>query len=182
VRPVVALLVLLAALVAAPVGAQDERKRTKRTLDRVSAAFAEGEAMGFQLVFEELETAHDLDINTIVESMREKEGAEGRAVVITTASYERDGKRHRFVFGMLDGALRLFDLQVKKGDDWEAVPQDVFWFQINDDPPPPDLLPDGDVVLTARGWCNEGRGSTVRPRAVVVLRSYHSADGRPPAY
>lgn len=175
-------LLLLALVAVGPAPAQDEKRPAKKVLDRVAAAFVEGEPMGFQLLFEELDTAHDLDVNTTVGSVREKEAPEGRALVIATTSYERDGRRYRFVFGLVDGGIRLFDLQVKSGEEWDAVPQDVFWFAVADDPPPPDLLPEGEVLLTARGWCSKGRGGTERARAVVVLRSYHSAEGRPPEY
>lgn len=175
-RAVTACLVALA-LVALRAPAQD-----RSIMDRLVALFTRERAIGFQLLFESLETDRDLDVNTTVAEVKEVRDPSGRHLVVATNSYEREGVAHRFLFVIRDGDLVLIDLQRRKGDEWERVPPDVFSFVPLEDPPPPDFLSDEDVVLTARGHCTPSRGATERRRAVVALRSFTSPTGRPPAY
>lgn len=151
-------------------------------MDRLVALFTRDRPIGFQLVFETLETDHDLDINTTVAEAREVRDASGRHLAVFTSSYEHQGLAHRFMFVIRDGDLVLVHLQRKKGDGWEQVAPDVFSFVAADDPPPPDFLGTEDVVLMVRGHCTAARGATERRRAVIALRSFTSPEGRPPAY
>jgi hypothetical protein len=177
----VVLSILALALVSLPAPAQERRS----VMDRVIALFTRDRAIGFQLVFESLETANDLDVNTTVAEVREVRDASGRHLAVFTSSYQREGLAHRFMFVIRDGELIAVDLQrkSKKDDDgWELVEPTVFSFSPFDDPPPPDFLGVDDVVLIARGHCTPSRGATERKRATIALRSFASAEGRPPAY
>jgi hypothetical protein len=175
-RAIASCLVALA-LVTLPAPAQE-----RSVMDRVVALFTRDRPIGFQLLFETLETDHDLDVNTTVAEVKEVRDPSGRHLVLFTSSYEREGVPHRFMFVIRDGDLVLIDVQRRKGDAWEQVPASVFSFVPIEDPPPPDFLGDEDVVLTARGHCTPSRGATERRRAVVALRSFTSPTGRPPAY
>lgn len=177
-RAVTPCLVALAlALATLPSPAQE-----RSVMDRLVALFTRERAIGFQLLFESLETDHDLDVNTTVAEVKEVRDSSGRHLVVVTSSYEREGVAHRFLFVIRDGDLVVLDLQRRKGEEWERVPPDVFSFVPLEDPPPPDFLGDEDVVLTARGHCTPSRGATERRRAVVALRSFTAPTGRPPAY
>ena len=173
---------IAASLLALTLASLPAPAQERSLMDRVVALFTRDRAIGFQVVFETLETDHDLDLNTTVADVREVRDASGRHLVVLTSSYERDGVQHRFGFLIRDSELVGVELQRKKGDTWDEVPPDVFSFLAVDDPPPPDFLGTEDVVLTVRGHCTASRGAKERKRAVVALRSFASADGRPPAY
>lgn len=168
------------ALLVSPVGAQ--QPPPPGLMDRVAKRFKPGRPMSFVLMFESLETAHDLDVNTTIADAREKKDEKGRSLLLATESYTVRGVRHRFVFVIREGLLALFDLQRQAGDEWDSVPQDEFWFQMLEEKPPTDFLESGEAVLYARGACNQGRGSATRARATVALRSFHAEAGGPPRY
>ncbi|MCO5165011.1 MAG: hypothetical protein M9894_01420 [Planctomycetes bacterium] len=176
-RPLLALALLLAA---APVPAQEPA--APGVLERLAELLRPGRPIGFQVVFEALETDDDVDFNTTVAEARRIDDAKGRHLVVATASYEHDGQPHRFAFLIREGELALVELQRRRGEAWERVAPDVFSFAPGDDGTTPDLLGQHEAVLVVRGHCTPRRGATMRKRAVVALRTFHSAEGRPLAY
>lgn len=155
----------------------------RSVMDRLAALFVQGRPIGFQVVFQTLETTHDLDVNTTVAEVKEvDDAARGRHLAVFTASYSREGIDHRFAFLIRDGELVHVELQRRVSERWERAPAEDFSFQTNEDPPPPDFLGDGDAVLVASGYCTPSRGATTRRSAVIALRSFHTADGKPPSY
>lgn len=177
-RPPLLALALLALLaLASPAPAQ--QRGAGAVMDRLAALFRPGRAIGFQLVFETLDTKDDVDFNTTVAEARRVDDARGRNLVVSTASYVRGGEALRFSFLIREGELLLVELQRRKDDGaWERVPPDAFSFLPGDDGASPDFLGEGEAVLVTRGLCTPGRGAAGRRRAVVVLRTFHTAAGR----
>lgn len=174
-----ALLTLPLALAATrPVSADDPPS----VMDRLTRLFVPGRPIGFQVVLEQVGADQDVDVNTTVAEVKELDDPAGRQLTVFTASYEREGSSHRFVFVIRDGELTKVELQVRAGDRWERAPPEVFSFQSGEDPPPPDFLGEGDAVLILRGFVTPRRGATTRAAAVIALRSFHTAEGEPPAW
>ncbi len=151
-------------------------------MERLRRLFTAGRPIGFQVLFETPDTADDVDVNTTVAEVTEPNDPAARDLGVVTTSYRRDGVEHRFHFVIRDGELVQVELQRRAEDRWERAPPEVFFFKTNEDPPPPDLLGDGDAVLVARGFCLPGRGAPSVRSAVIVLRSFHTAAGQPPAW
>lgn len=171
VRPLVAVVALAFGLAApapaTPVGGP---------MDRIAELFTRGRAVNVQLAFDSDHADHDWCMNTTVARIVDERDERGeRAIAITTAEWSVNGMAHTFTAHVREGKLAGFELSTSVDGVWKTAPAGAFRFDVTEQ-----VLPSfdeqGEAVLAAWGLCNEGRGSTKRSRATVVLRSFGVAD------
>lgn len=146
-------------------------------LQEVAALLAPGRPTSLQLVFDEDASTHDLCMNTLVAESQVASTPPGRTeLVLCSASYLREGVEHRFRVRVSARGLEAVELQERRADAWLPALSTAFSFE--PDPSGRAVEDDGEGALAFSAWgtCNRGRGSSVRGRALFVVRTYHVQD------
>ena len=99
-----------------------------------------------------------------------------RVIKITTSEWVVNGTKHAFTATVREGKLDHFELRDEsEGGAWTPAPAAAFRFDLTEKVAP-SFDEEDQVVLSAWGLCNEGRGSTSRLRATIVVRSFTVVD------
>jgi hypothetical protein len=150
------------------------------SVEELQRAFSRGRAISIEVRYDS-DAATPLRFNTTVDVATCDQDGDGPFHMIMTSNYLHAGVEHYFCIRLRDGGvIDYLDLIYWNGSEWEAVPEDVFWFDVG--PESSCVAESGALALRAAGSCNGGRGSTTMRPAKVVLRARHLPDADPVDY
>jgi hypothetical protein len=145
-------------------------------MDRIAELFTRGHRVNVQLAFDADCGDHDWCMNSTVARLVDERDERGeRVITITTNDWLVNGTKHAFTAFVRDGKLERFELQDEVAGAWTKAPAGAFRFDVSEKVAP-SFDEEDQAVLSAWGLCNEGRGSTNRMRATVVVRSFTVED------